>query len=137
MTDVRFTANGATLHVRKSKADQLAIGESTELPFGGSPKTCPVRALQEWIGRVGRPSGPLFRVILGASIEHQRIHPRAVTRALQRAAARANIEGAFSSHSLRSDRPSQRSIGTILSAASRGSRLGTNSGTHRDILADA
>ena len=51
--------------------------------------------------RVGRPAGPLFRVIVGCSVEHERIHPKAVTRAVQRAVAKAGIEGEYSAHSLR------------------------------------
>lgn len=102
ISDVRFTAVGVDIHLRSSKEDQLGNGETTEVPFGEHEETCPVRALSRWLGRVGRPSGPLFRFVSpGGTIEHQRIHPRAVTRALQRAAVRAGLADDFSSHSLR------------------------------------
>jgi site-specific recombinase XerD len=100
--DIHFTPEGVVLHLGKSKEDQLGRGARTEIPHGVVEGTCPVRALQRWLERVGRPSGPLLRVVSsGGTIEHQRIHPRAVSRALQRAVARAGIEQHFSSHSLR------------------------------------
>lgn len=40
-------------------------------------------------------------MLSGSTIEHQCIHPRAVSRALQRAAARAGLTLHYSSHSLR------------------------------------
>lgn len=99
--DVTFTETGVDVFVGKSKEDQLARGAHTHIPLGHVHATCPVRALRQWLGRVGRPRGPLFRVVQGAAIEHERIHPRAVTRAVQRAVARAGLEGAYSAHSLR------------------------------------
>jgi integrase len=101
ITDVRFTGEGLELLVRRSKEDQLGKGETTVIPYGTSPATCPVRALEAWIGRVGRPSGPLFRVVSGGAIEHARISERCVSRAVQRAVARASLEGHYSAHSLR------------------------------------
>lgn len=99
--DVSFGEQGLTLVVRRSKEDQLARGARTEIPPGSTATTCPVRALEVWLARVGRPSGPLFRVIRGSIIEHASIHPRAVTRAVQRAVAKANLAGDYSAHSLR------------------------------------
>jgi integrase len=81
--------------VRRSKEDQLAKGQYTRVPFGQLDATCPVRALRTWIGRVGRPSGPLFRVIQGGTIEYQRISERCVSRAIQRAVAHAGLPRAL------------------------------------------
>jgi integrase len=102
LADVRFTAQGLEVSVRRSKEDQLGHGATTTIPFGTVDATCPVRALRAWIGRVGRPAGPLFRVINGAVIEHQRISTRCVSRAVQRAVERAHLDGHYSAHSLRS-----------------------------------
>jgi integrase len=101
LPDVTFTPEGVTLQVRRSKEDQLGKGRATKIDFGKDEASCPVLALKRWIGRLGRPSGPLFRVIHGAVIEHERIHPRAVSRAVQRAASWAAISGHYSAHSLR------------------------------------
>ena len=43
----------------------------------------------------------MFRIINGSQIEHAPISERAVSRAVQRAAARAEIPGEYSAHSLR------------------------------------
>lgn len=99
--DVTFTETGLELRVRRSKEDQLGRGAVTQVPLGSHPDTCPVRALKLWLGRVGRPAGPLFRVIRGTIIEHERMHPKAATRAVQRAVARAGLAPVYSSHSLR------------------------------------
>lgn len=113
--DVRFIARGLELRLRRSKEDPLGKGALTRIPCGARADTCPVEALRAWIGRVGRPAGPLFRVVSGARIEHQRIHPRAVSRALQRAAERAGLTLHYSSHSLR--------VGLATSAYAQGATL--------------
>jgi integrase len=103
MDSVRFLPDGGVrVRLRRSKEDPLGKGSHTDVPRGSTPETCPVEALRVWIGRVGRPSGPLFRVIRGGHIEHARISTRAVARAVQRATARAGLEGHFAAHSLRS-----------------------------------
>lgn len=62
-----------------------------------------MRALQQWIGRVGRPRGPLFRAVTtGGTIEHERISTRCVSRTVQRATERAGLGGDYSAHSLSS-----------------------------------
>jgi hypothetical protein len=48
---VRFTAEGLELFVPRSKEDQLALGAHTRIPHGADRATCPVRALQHWLGR--------------------------------------------------------------------------------------
>jgi integrase len=99
--DLTFHPDGVRVRVARSKEDQLGMGAYTQIPRGAHPQTCPVDALGRWMGIMGRPAGPLFRVIEGAQIEHQRVSERAVSRAVQRACARAGLEGRYSSHSLR------------------------------------
>lgn len=106
------TPAGVRIFVRRSKDDPLGRGAHVDIPRGTSPDTCPVEALRIWVGRVGRPSGPLFRVVYGAQIEPQRMSARAVARAVQRLTERAGIEGRFGAHSLRS--------GLATSASARG-----------------
>jgi len=87
--DLTFGEFELFVDVRRSKADQLALGVRTEIRLGKTAATCPMRVLETWIARVGRPAGPLFRVVRGTTLEHERIHPRAVTRAVQRAVVKA------------------------------------------------
>lgn len=91
-----------TVLLARSKEDQVARGIRTEIPFGVDLALCPIGAVRDWLSRVGRAQGPLFRVVSGAVIEPYRIHPRAVSLAVQRFAKRAGMSGHFSSHSLRS-----------------------------------
>ena len=94
-------AGGVRVYVARSKEDQLGHGAFVDIPRGHSAATCPVRALESWLARVGRPCGPLFRVVHGTVVEHQRMHVGAVSRAVQRACLRAGMVGDYSAHSLR------------------------------------
>lgn len=91
---------GLRVFVARSKEDQLGKGTFVDIPRGDNERTCPVRALHAWIERVGRPAGPLFRVVRGAVVEHERMHVGAVSRAVQRACARVGLVGDYSTHSL-------------------------------------
>jgi site-specific recombinase XerD len=96
-----FNATGLRIFVARSKEDQTGKGAYVDVPRGENEVTCPVRAISTWLARVGRPSGPLFRVVRGTVIEHERMHVGAVSRAVQRACARAGLESDYSAHSLR------------------------------------
>lgn len=98
---LEFSATGLRVFVSRSKEDQSGKGAFVDVPLGDHPSTCPVKAVRAWLGRMGRPRGPLFRVVRGTVIEHERMHVGAVSRALQRACARVGLEGAYASHSLR------------------------------------
>jgi integrase len=99
---VTFTSDGLKIFLARSKEDPFGRGVTVHIARGSSEQTCPVDALRRWIERVGRPTGPLFRVVHGACIEPRRLHPRVVTRAVQRGARRAGLKGDYSAHSLRS-----------------------------------
>jgi integrase len=98
---LEFSADGLRVFVARSKEDQTGKGAFIDVPRGENPSTCPVRAVTAWLARVGRPSGPLFRVVRGTVIEHERMHVGAVSRAVQRACAKAGLDGDYSAHSLR------------------------------------
>ncbi|MDB4991743.1 MAG: integrase family protein [Myxococcaceae bacterium] len=102
MDSVKFTPEGMRIFLARSKEDRIGEGSHTDIPRGAQEETCPVKAMRSWLARVGRPSGPLFRVVHGAQIEHQRISTRAVARAVQRVTERAGLQGHYAAHSLRS-----------------------------------
>lgn len=99
-----FASDGLRVLVARSKEDQRGRGHVTHIPFGDNPETCPVRALNAWLARVGGSSGPVFREMRGTLITEQRMSTRAISRAVQRAADAVGLqstERGFSSHSFR------------------------------------
>lgn len=59
-------------HFKPGRTDETAfaddevrtdVGRKIGIPFGSSPETCPVRAVQAWLEQAGVSSGPLFRSI--------------------------------------------------------------------------
>jgi integrase len=61
--DIQFVPEGAVVHIRRSKTDQEARGESVAIALGKQPETCPVRALNTWFSTSGISTGPIFRGI--------------------------------------------------------------------------
>jgi len=61
--DLKFSADGVAVCVRKSKTDQDGAGREVGLPFGTSQDTCPVRSLRQWLAASGFPDGPVFRSV--------------------------------------------------------------------------
>ena len=58
--DLKFSADGVVVTVRKSKTDQEGAGREVGLPFGASHDTCPVRALRQWLDKAGITEGPVL-----------------------------------------------------------------------------
>jgi integrase len=113
-----FTSDGLDVLIARSKEDPRGRGRVTHIPFGDHPETCPVRAITRWLERVGDLPGPVFRELRGARISDQRMSTRAISRAVQRAAAAIDLhstERGFSSHSFRK--------GLITSAEAEGRSL--------------
>ena len=61
--DLKFTNDGLTVTLRRSKTDQEGSGRKVGIPYGSSPETCPVRSLRAWLEASGIESGPVFRPI--------------------------------------------------------------------------
>ena len=77
--DVQFNEDGVIISLSKSKTNQY--GESEGKAFFYSPEAdfCPIRNLKAWIGRLERPTGPLFvRVRKGDKITEERLNDMTV-----------------------------------------------------------
>jgi CheY-like chemotaxis protein len=95
VADVRQTADGLVVTIRRSKTDQEGQGRDVGIPFGSTPATCPVRAVRAWL---------TARAIAGPALvcpmdRHGRQLPgrlsdRAVARVVQRAARAAGLDPA-------------------------------------------
>jgi hypothetical protein len=57
--DISFTKEGLVVAIPRSKTDPKA-GQSVGIPYGSHPETCPVRAVQNWLGRANITYGYLF-----------------------------------------------------------------------------
>jgi hypothetical protein len=47
--DLSFGEDGLEVLSRRSKTDQEGLGRKVGIPFGGRPRTCPVRAVRDWV----------------------------------------------------------------------------------------
>lgn len=98
--DLEFNDEGLVIHLRRSKTDQRGEGRKVGIPYGSTPATCPVRALQAWLDKLKAEKGPLFRTIdRHGHIFNTRLTPQSVALVVKRLTA--GIQGDFSGHSLR------------------------------------
>jgi integrase len=103
VSDLKLSADGIVVTVRKSKTDQEGAGREVGLPFGSSPDTCPVRALRQWLDRAGIREGPVFRSVGRYShVSRRGLHSDSIGKLLKRAAGRAGLKvEELGGHSLR------------------------------------
>jgi integrase len=103
--DLRFTTEGLIVLLRRSKTDQEREGREVGIPYGSTPATCPVRAVQTWL--LDLPSegaGPLFRPInRHGRLLMSRLTDKSVALVVKRSAAAVGLESTdVAGHSLRS-----------------------------------
>jgi integrase len=101
--DLKFSADGVVVTVRKSKTDQECAGREVGLPFGASQDTCPVRALRQWLDKAGIREGPVFRAVgRYGHVSRRGLHKDSIGKLLKRAAGRAGLKvEELGGHSLR------------------------------------
>lgn len=75
MTDVEFSTDGVVVTLRRSKGDQEGAGEKVGIPYGSTPATCPVRALQAWLDQAGITEGAVFRSVN----RHGQVQPKGLS----------------------------------------------------------
>ena len=102
--DLQITGDGVTVTIRRGKTDQEAAGRMVGIPYGRNPKTCPVRALCDWIDEAAITTGPIWRPVTRRGyIADERLGDRTVALIVKRAARAAGLDPAlFAGHSLRS-----------------------------------
>ncbi|MBO1074661.1 site-specific integrase [Roseomonas marmotae] len=88
---LRFTTDGMTLHIPRSKRDQEGEGADLGIPRGLNPLTCPVRAVEQWLQRTRIEYGAVFRRVTAAGTLEDRLSPQGVWRILRRRAERAGL----------------------------------------------
>ncbi len=81
---VRFTPAGVELQLRR-RTDEAVPSRTVTLTRAMTAASCPVRALEEWLGRSETAFGPVFRKVdRWGNVEHGRLGPDAWHRILAR-----------------------------------------------------
>jgi len=103
ISDLTFTPDGLLIRLPRSKTDQERVGRTVAIGWGEHHESCPVRALQSWLGAGEIRAGPVFRAVdRHGNVARTALSPRSISKILKRAAARAGIDPErVSGHSLR------------------------------------
>jgi len=104
VADVEFTNDGLVITLQRSKTDQEGHGRRVGIPYGGSPLTCPVRALRAWLTAANITEGPVFRAVgRWNQVGRRRLNDRAVARLVKKYTSLIGLDSScYSGHSLRS-----------------------------------
>lgn len=102
VSDVTFDANGLTVLLRTSKTDQEGNGRKIGIPYGSNLRTCPVRALQDWLCAASISEGALLVGINRHGSLQGRLSDKAVALIVKKIATNAGLNPAlYAGHSLR------------------------------------
>ncbi|MEL6652122.1 MAG: site-specific integrase, partial [Bacteroidota bacterium] len=127
--DIEFCEQGMLIHIRKSKTDQAGKGKTHDVHFGSHEKTCPVKAVQDWLVESEIREGAVFRRIdRHGNLGDNPIHGDSISRIIKKYAVMAGLDHEkYSSHSLRR--------GGITTSLRNGVRIEVTKGrsTHADM----
>ncbi|MBO1077789.1 tyrosine-type recombinase/integrase [Roseomonas haemaphysalidis] len=88
---LRFTSEGMTVFIPRSKRDQEGEGATLGIPRGLNPLSCPVRAMEEWLKRTRIEWGAVFRRVSTGGALEDRLSPQGVWKILRRRAEMAKL----------------------------------------------
>lgn len=100
--DLQFVEEGVIICLRRGKTDQMGRGRDIAIPYVRG-RTCPVKAIKEWLNQSEIKSGSLFRrVSRYGSVLNQGLSAQSVALIVKARALAAGLNAAqFSGHSLR------------------------------------
>jgi integrase len=102
LADIEHKPAGLLLHIRRSKTDQEAHGETVAVAHGQYAATDPVAALHAWREVRGPVPGALFTRIWGTTVSLQPLTGHVPARMLRARAQAAGLDGtSITAHSLR------------------------------------
>jgi integrase len=88
---LRFTNEGMTIRIPRSKRDQEGEGADLGIPRGLNPLSCPVRAVETWLRRARIEYGAVFRRVTAAGTMEDRLSPQGIWKILRRRAEMAKL----------------------------------------------
>ncbi|MBT9394928.1 site-specific integrase [Hymenobacter sp. NST-14] len=98
--DLTFDEEGLIVRLQQSKSNQTGAPEEKALVYSADRRTCPVRALRDWLqllAEAGRTSGPLFVSFhKGQRLGRRRLSGVTINKLVQH-----YLGGQYSAHSLR------------------------------------
>ena len=102
LEDLQFEDDGVLVHIRESKTDQHGKGATVGVARGQSKTTCPVRALEQYIGNANIVTGWVFRMCSATSVTKLPMSANRVNEIIKdMAAAIGRDSTSYSSHSAR------------------------------------
>jgi site-specific recombinase XerD len=100
--DIDWKRDGIVLTIRRSKTDQEGQGQLVGIRYGMRDRTCPVRALKEWLRQSGITQGPIFRSVIHGRIGDGPLTGQVVANVVKARAKKAGLDPSrVSGHSLR------------------------------------
>lgn len=100
-SDIERSEHGITLHLRRSKTDQLGAGRTVAIAFGKRQR-CPVAALDRWLRSSGIDGAIFRRVDRYGNLLDKRLSGEAVSLIVKERVAAAGLDPhKYSGHSLR------------------------------------
>lgn len=102
--DVTFAEEGLVLRIATKRDRPKGSSNEIRVPYGTDPNTCPVRALETWLGAGRITTGPVFRAVdRYDNVGERRLSPKAVAVIVKAAALKAGLDPArFTGQSIRS-----------------------------------
>lgn len=100
--DIEFCRDGYYVYLRRSKTDNYGEGRKIAIPYGSSPVTCPVRAMDDWLLESKLTDGPLFPSITRHGKVQKRMTAQSVALIIKKLAEKLGLDpNKYSGHSLR------------------------------------
>jgi integrase len=97
--DLRFTAKGVAVAIRRGKTDQESHGREVGIFYGKHARSCPVRALRAHLCARGRHAGALFSTLKG---RRKRLRPESIARIVKNGIRKIGLDPrVYGAHSLR------------------------------------
>ena len=100
--DLELTRQALVIHLQRSKTNQYGEAEDKAVFYAPGAECCPVRAVQEWVECLGRPSGALFtRMSRGTSARPAQPGPARLSDQSVNDLVQRHLGAGYTAHSLR------------------------------------
>ena len=100
--DLHHNKQTALVHIKQSKTDHYALGQSVTIHAGKNLTYCPLACLQEWLALSGIKSGFLFPAVINHHVYERPISGATFAKIIKDLCKKSGLnEKDFAGHSLR------------------------------------